>query len=300
MDLEDGLASYRDATQLLLARRDQLLRAHTAELAGLAAVYGRRMGRIAGGVVGALGGLIMFTAALAAIGHGVLGEPHVIVSPTAILLATLLAVPVTVVLGRCSRWSFGSEQTFSHRDVVADIQLLEAKTRIQTLVRRVASLTRASVAAPLIAAALLAPLAMHLAVVAVVLAIPGDGAGSLVKSFDGWIVFAAPLTIAAHVRLVVECWRFSATPSVDPFDRGLRAIATTSLAGASGTVLCLVILGVFERPSWRDLGGDMLGGVAAIAFIVAMLVALTGLFVPALFCRFRTVVDRERDRGHPC
>ena len=241
------------------ARADEVQTAHPA----LAQTYARRVGRVAGGVAGVVLGLALPAAAgwMAATGSRFDGGQLTF----GLIVAVCVSVATTLA-GRAWATEHAHEllSTFElSGNVHADIVRLEAEHPVAQLIGRSDALERASIAWPLTAIALLAPLSIHLLVA-------GLFAGG---RFDSWMLLSYILVGHAHVCLAI-C--------------GLRLAKRLRTAED---------LGCFRPRAWKavwlTVGISAIPGGIFLA-IPPLLVLATGLFIPPLWRWAVRTVARER------
>jgi hypothetical protein len=269
---------YRDDEEALRARRRDLLVARQAELRaappGVWELAPRRLGRIAAGVTG-IAGAVLMTFCTAARASGA----------TLVLMATWPAMLLVGLFVRSAARARGHLAVLREyapgEDVAADIERLEVPLA-RLLAERSGPLERAATALPLIAGSLLLPLSIHLLVYA---GISGVGAGEVdVEAFDKWIALSLAIVGHCHLVLAFLGWRFarSATQKggVGVDDQGWLAWWIVIVASVvSGLLL------VFFLPY----------AALALVFVVPGLVTTTGLlFIPALFSRAARRIRHER------
>lgn len=258
-----GDGPYRDPESGVRQERDELAAARAEELAALPAaamrVITHRAARIAAGAVGVAAAFALAVATLN--GGG---------ASTAVLVgawpAMFLAWAVTRVAAQVWLTAALAQHVEPTHDVLADLARL-ARPVLDHLHDLADRLERRSVALPLMALALLAPLTLHF-VVATLLGASGN--------FDTWIVMSLVLVGHAHLVLAWSAWRFAGAlrqRSLDelyhPCRDGVRALGATF--------------------AWSILPSGLL------LFIPPLLVALTGaLFVPASFGSMQRRVAAER------
>ncbi|MFT3768843.1 MAG: hypothetical protein QM820_25645 [Minicystis sp.] len=194
--------AYRDATEGARIRHADLSARRARDeraLADAQLARGRRSGRIAAGAAGIIGAVALVgTTLVHAFGHG-----HPIAGvPTAVLLGAWPAMVLAYLGGRddLRRRLLTSNERLA-RDLHAEIARLEQTLPVARVREQAARLERLSVALPLVAIALLAPLTLH--ALAFLLA-----SGSL-REFDGWIALSLAIVGHAHVVLAWRGWRYA-------------------------------------------------------------------------------------------
>src|SRR5262249_7999337 len=186
-DVEVGLHARLDAG--IRARANEVQTAHPA----LADIYARRMGRIAGGVVGVCLGCALPLAA------GLMSATNSNFDRGQLTIGLIAAVCVSVATSLAARaWA----REHAHRllatfklsgNVHADIARLESEHPVAALAARAERLERASIGWSLAAIALLAPLSIHLVV-----------AGFWARGhFDRWMLISYIIVGHAHLFLVI-------------------------------------------------------------------------------------------------
>lgn len=270
--VELSLGIYRDGQRLAERQRDQLY-AEAAralpELLALRSLYGRRMARaVAGGVT-----IIAFTALVFAwtVWLGMAGATQ------RLLLSVVLAAPAYALARLAARWHFGRvlEGSLARtHDPYADIERLRlAGPPLATARELTSDLELASLAYPMAAAALTAPLLLHLGVYLLFLRTHH----APVREFDSWIVLSGLIVGHAHCYLIVKASGFARDLQLmGPDAIGAEAARRGNLAWA-GT------LGVSTLPGIILLG------------IPPLLVAVTGgVVIPMLFRLAGRAALRER------
>ena len=212
--------AYRDDTEGARIRYQDLLQQHAGDQearAGAARVRGRRIGRIAAGATGLAAFVALAsTTACRYLGHGYdLGLPL-----SNLLMVAWPAMAVAYGCGRVDVWNaLGAltERAAEHDDLQARIARLEAAPSVWQERCRADRLERASVALPMMAIALLAPLTIHDLVWQVV---SGGGRG-----FEEWIGLSLLIVGHAHLALAYACFRFAREARETPTRQlsGLRA-----------------------------------------------------------------------------
>lgn len=271
------MMTYRDDSFAADVQYDELLEKRLEELPAaleLESVHERRAGRMAAGAAGICGALVMAAAALdlalprPQFGDGVLVK---------ILLGSWGAMGIGYVLGRV--WSRLQHERpaipMRSRDRWADAAKLEASLVSGSDIDRVDRLERASVALPLMAIALLAPLTIHSAVYAVALA--ANDCLREFRQFDKWIAVSLVIVGHAHLVAVYGCHRFA---------KKLKALPSV-LIEKEGKSLGWSALW------WAAVASAVPG---AVLYLIPPLIALaTGLlFMPAMFYFMRRRLIAER------
>jgi hypothetical protein len=186
-------AIYRDVEVGLRVRLENGMRARGRKVyaahPALAQTYARRVGRIAGGAAGVALGLALPAAAgfMAATGSQFDGG----LLTMGLIAAVCVSVATTVAARAWAKeHAHGLLSTFEvSGNVFADIARLESEHPVAELHARTDVLERASIALPLVAFALLAPLSIHLLV-----------AGVIVRGhFDAWMALSYALVGHAHL-----------------------------------------------------------------------------------------------------
>ncbi|HVY49258.1 MAG TPA: hypothetical protein VHB21_25380 [Minicystis sp.] len=258
---------YRDPRQAARLRLEELLDALARERPArlvVARIGAARVARVAFGAVGIAGALLVVVAA--ALGYGSDGSgllsKLLLGSWTAAVLVWVVARTVGMIRARRAVVAFSPTN-----DPSRDVAALEARPSPAASTR----LAFASIALPLAAISLLAPLTLHLAFWALVLREPSDG----LATFDPWIVWCFVLAGHAHVVLAAEACRYArrltSAPlgEVDVVDGGWRALGVTVFASAFPGVV--------------------------LFFVPPVLTAATGVaFVPAVFVATQRLVATER------
>jgi hypothetical protein len=245
------------------------------------AAYERRVGRIAGGIVGTAAGIFTFSAAL---GFSALDPLAPVEAPdmpawhgrSFVLALTLVfagvAAVAAYVLGRAFARVLArrvvSRAAVRSGDAVRDFVALEHDAPGQVLERRARALEYRSVLFPMVALSLLAPLTLH----ALVAGLIGDFA-----SFGSWMSASALIVGHAHLVLCICCIRYA---------RIIRRSSAEDLLARG------------DRDWWRALGfttaAAAIPGVMLLA-VPPVLTLVTGLvFIPAMFRTIRSHVLEER------
>ena len=262
--------SYRDAEAPLRARRRELIAAQRAEIAALdpqiPKVYERRLARTVAAVV-AIAGTAGLPIVTLIVKHGL--TTWLVGTVVAAVVAWWVALPV-------------ARRTFARRiaqpleetaDLHGDLARLEEQSALGLVAARIDRLERASVALPLVALSLLAPLVIHFAVYALLVRPLSAGRG---LDFDDWIRLSLMLVSHAHLVLAAMALRFAKRLRRAPSDEiQLRTPSAWSAWGAA-------------------VGAAAIPG-ALLLLIPPLLVAATGaMFVPAMFNWARRQVWWER------
>jgi hypothetical protein len=271
------MTTYRDDSLAAALRYDDLLEERLFELPAalaLAGVRERRVGRIAAGITGLTGmlGLVAFAISLAmtrGFDTGALGK---------LLFGTWGAMGIAYALGRAGVKIQHRKLRIPKRsdDRWTDVARLEEPLISTEELDRTDRLERASVALPLMATALLAPLTLHAVVYAAGLAFGGD-LGKF-AAFDGWIALSLVVVGQAHVVLAVFGYRFASK---------LRSVATEDIDDEGKT---------FARKAlwWTVLASAVPGAV--LYLLPPVLTLLTGLVLsPAMFWTMSKLVIAERE-----
>jgi hypothetical protein len=245
-DVEVGVRARLDAG--MRARADEVHASHPA----LAHTYARRVGRIAGGVVGVVLGLVLPAAAALMSATETRFDSGQLTC--GLCVAVCVSVAAIFMARACAREH--AERLLStfelSGNVFADIARLESEHPVRQMAARTDALERASIAWPLAAIALLAPLSIHLVV-----------AGWYARGyFDGWMALSYMLVGHAHVCLAICAVRLA---------KRLRDADDLSC---------------FAPRAWKAFGLTVLvsaipGGI--FLAIPPLLVAATGLFIPPLW-----------------
>jgi hypothetical protein len=286
---------YRDHELAARLRRDELVKQRSGELAalpwGLYSLYARRVARTAAGLAGSLGAALVALGALYQIhqyqnptrdwlgrldGFEELPPPYLLslILLGASALALLAYLSVKALYPRAARRAL--ERIFSPSESPsADIERLERLRPLVVLKAQVSAWERLSLAWPLTALSLLAPLTLHY-----LIALPlGGGA-----RFDGWIVLSVLLVGLPHLALVGLVWRFSSLALQRPSERllalqwyGARALWLVSVATLLSPVLLDLLAFLVE-------GQFLTRQPLAIGMALLPFVLLTGLaFIPWMY-----------------
>jgi hypothetical protein len=270
--------AYRDALEGVGIRYAAILASarEDTSLAGAASVFAARTGRIYAGTTGIVGAALMVASAVASglwyvFPHARLGAVS-FPTVTTFVLGSWPAMAVAYRVGRVVgahriRDAATPRQT---GDLHADLARLEHDLPGAVTRRRTAPLERASVALPMFAVALLAPLTLHRLVYSLV-AHDGD--------FESWARMSLVIVGHAHLVLAALCWQFAYKAFQAPVER-IRAEG--------------------RRAAWRALGITI--GVSALPGAVLLLIppiltAVTGIaFIPLLFWGMSRILVSERSR----
>lgn len=279
--------AYRNDEDVLQARLGVLLDDRGAEVAGVSSelreVYARRVARAVAGGVASLGGLAMLVGGALRC----LATPSVFSgqaertdgSLTALLGGSILAGALAYVPARClAQRAFDRSM---HRALALSgnvrIDLVRVERAQPRRIARdlIAGNETSSAALPLVAAALVAPLALHFLVwlmVAFASSAPHLG------TFDAWIAWSAPIAGLAHLVLAMLAALF-----------GLR------LPGKSTAELRLKP----AQEGWFALGITCVAGMmpgALLILVPPILIGVTGIvFIPASFYLMNRAIVRERE-----
>jgi hypothetical protein len=241
--------------------------------------YARRVARCVAGGVGFAGGLAMFVATIPRLVRGSFwSTPHGDGLFSAILIVSVLASFIVYAIARRAAERQGAHLAKAPPltgNATLDLVALETKTHLRALERRVLGLETASAALPLMAWALLAPLALHLVVGWLLFGIFGSGLG--LRDFDQWIGASTVIVGVPHLVLALCCFLYA------------RKLRRHDIAGIES----------LGRGEWgRALGFTTLVSIFPgifLLFIPTVLVAVTGLaFIPATFGWIRGSVLQER------
>jgi hypothetical protein len=251
-----------------VARFDELLQARAVEVRDrdprLVSTFAKRVGRVAGGIAGIVAGLLPPAVALVrfrswhARSDGVLTKLLIIADA----LAILVYVVARIAAHRLTLARLYEFERSGNADV--DIRRLEQEHPIALLARRVDRLEQASLALPLIAYALLAPLTIHL--------IYAAAAMHDVRDFDDWMRLSYLVVGHVHIFVAIAAWLLA---------RRLRATPTAEL-------------GAFRVNAWKIYGLTVAVSLIPLLFVTAGIVVLTGLFLPPVLQWAYQAVCRER------
>ena len=188
--LEDRLARFRER---------RALEGAAGEVA--ARVLAVREGRIAGGAVGAAIAVAMFLTSVVGVTHDRNAEIATFLLPAGWMgAAGAMAVVRARALARATR-ALGSEPLLTG-DAPADLALIGATDPLGELRARAVARETRSVAYPLAALSLLAPLTIHGAISLV--AFIATGADQWARGFGVWIASSAVLVGLAHAALALQ------------------------------------------------------------------------------------------------
>jgi hypothetical protein len=270
---------YRDDAEGVRIRYEDLLAGlgrERSRAARAARVESRRSGRIASGVAGIVGALLIAGAAVAEL---FVGRKQRGGGLTVLLLSTWAAMGVVYslawVIGRVRERSLTNPPRRS-ADPRADLAWLETERPLSRLRASASALERASIAFPLIAISLLAPLTLHLLVWALV-----ARRNDALASFDDWMRVSMVVVGHAHLVLAFLGYRFAS--------RACQLSTDELEAARSGA-------------EWRAYGFAVLASAlpGAVLFLIPpVLTALTGLLFNPLAYRLLTgaVVQERRWLG---
>jgi hypothetical protein len=272
--------TYRDDSFAADLRYDDLREQRLEELPSaltVARIRERRVGRIAAGTAGIGGALVLAGAAINfamsgdwdAFRTGALGE---------ILLGTWGIMGVAYAAGRvAARLERGRPGIPERsRDRWADVERLHAPLVTGADRREADALEKASVALPLMAIAVLAPLTVHAVVYAGFLAAVGGSVAEL-RGFDAWMAMSLAIVGHAHLVLAFFGYRFAsklrAAPLAEVHEVGRKA--------------------AWNAFWWTVVASAVPGAI--LYLIPPILTFLTGLvFSPAMFLVMRKRVAAER------
>jgi len=264
--------AYRDDLSAAVLRRDELLRLHQDDIdraPAIAALVARRKARIAAGAVGVLGFLAVAVLALTAIARGLEHRGGLL---TEMLLASWVAAlvvwaAVRVAVGRVTRARVQAWRGESAHPA-ADVARMEMPHPRAALMEEAHHLEVASIAAPMMAAAMLLPLTLHfLFEMDSTFRFEMDSPAR----FDHWIVASVAFVGHAHLLFAGLCWRYA---------RKLRA--RWPAVGATGE-------------AYKALLVTAAACVFPTVFIAPIYVLFTGLIpAPVMFVVARRIVARER------
>jgi hypothetical protein len=240
---------YRDASFGVDLRIDDLVTERRNALPAAlsqARVRERRAGRIVAGITGIAGGSLLMLLAVASF---VPRPARPNGDLQCLLFGAWLAVGIAYALGRVGAKILFGEPGIPRRsgdrwDYLARLEapLFSDKDRAWT-----DRLEVWSVALPMMAMALLAPLTIHAVVVGVARVVTGSSPVFL--GFDRWIAWSVVLVGHAHVTLAVLSYRFAKEIralqwyEIEPRGRGLSATAvlwTVAASAVPGAILLLI------------------------------------------------------------
>jgi hypothetical protein len=263
---------YRDDTDGARIHYEELCEAWDAARKAFAraeSVHARRTARIWAGTAGILGAAAIAGTTAARY----LAEAKALEGvPTALLLVSWLAMAVAYAAGiavadvRLRAFVDRPRRTGDPRTDACRLE--EALPEIDQRAR-VDAMERASVALPMIAAALLVPLSIHLPFYVL--------AGKAVAGFDAWIACSGVVVGHAHLALAYLSWSFA--------QKARRATVFEVAAGkaGSGWTAWLITVAVSALP-----------GVVLLAIPPALTLATGLLFIPAMFGVMKRRIVRER------
>lgn len=267
---DDSLGADLRYADLLIERRRELPMA-----LAWSAVRERRVARIAAGAVGLAGaGLMILRAAAVA-----LDPKHRVVGLTHLLLGSVVAMVIAYALGRVGAKLFYSRPAIPSRsrDPRLDELKLESPLCSQDAWDQADRRELWSVALPLMAIALLAPLTIHALVYGALLAYQGSLASN-VADFNTWVALSLLIVGHAHLVLAFLSYRFA---------KKLRELPTVELEQKGGQ------LG--WNAFWWTVFVSAVPG-ALLYLIPPLLTLFTGLlFSPAAFRFMRRRVMAERE-----
>jgi hypothetical protein len=264
--MNKDLVAYRDHTEGARIRYAELLSRtrNTAGTTGAARVFAARTARIWAGTTGVAGAALVAMLGIA----DKLGHRHPPL--TVVLLASWPAMGGAYMLGqilgarRAARLSVPAKT----EDVLGDLARLEADQPLEAARHTAARIESVSLALPMIAVALLAPLTLHFPV-AVLL-----DAGA---KFDDWIMMSLAIVGHAHLALAAMYARFAYKA------RKLDSVTLDLDRSAFGWGAWCVAVGVSAVPG-------------IVLFVIPpILTAVTGLvFNPLLFWAMTRTIIGER------
>jgi hypothetical protein len=270
--LEDRLARFRER---------RALEGAAGEVA--ARVLAVREGRIAGGAVGAAIAVAMFLTSVVGVTHDRNAEIATFLLPAGWMgAAGAMAVVRARALARATR-ALGSEPLLTG-DAPADLALIGATDPLGELRARAVARETRSVAYPLAALSLLAPLTIHGAISLV--AFIATGADQWARGFGVWIASSAVLVGLAHAALALQ---------VVLWARSLRRRETAMLRDKlhkAWSMALLITSGVALVPGIFIAGESELG---LLVTIPPTIVFLTGAsFLPFAYLCTARHLERER------
>jgi hypothetical protein len=279
--------AYRSDEDVLQARLGGLLASRSVEMASVGdavrGIYSRRVARAVAGGVAAAGGLAtLVSGAIRCIdtrslfGHDVRpGDGRLTAALVGSMIAGALAyAPARHLARRAFDRSMHKALSLSGNARIDLVRMERAQPR--RLARDLIARNEASSAAlPLVAAALVAPLALHLVVW---LLSSLNGAWPRIGAFDAWIAMSAPIAGLAHVVLAL-----------------LAALFGMRLRGKSTAELRIKP----AQEGWFALGITCVAGMmpgALLILIPPILIGATGLvFIPVSFYLMNRAIVRERE-----
>jgi hypothetical protein len=276
--------AYRSLAPVLQERLDALQERRAQDVVFVEAVRRvarRRLGRAWGGAVALTCGVLAFAVGLASLPADYRSERALHGLATGLLFLAPLIGLVALICGRTFArlwltWNLDAPTRLTG-DVAADLARIEAADPLRASREVAMRWERMSVALPIAAVSILAPLTIHGAVYCI-LRVPSDGiSASAVDDFGMWIGLSALIVGHAHVAVLVGtvrwAYRLRATPTAK-LRQGLHRHWGTTL---------LVAVGVACIPGIVLLG------------IPPLLVAITGVaFLPAAFGIAARAVSNER------
>jgi hypothetical protein len=274
------VSAYRSLEPVLLQRVSELRRQreHDAVLSRMARrIAARRIGRSLAGFAGTMMGGVAFLVAVASF----LSSPESRSDRIAATVLLLAAWPLAILVGGTSRLvargllSLGARIPLTGHPST-DLARLEARDPLREAREAAMAWERASVALPLAALSLLAPLTIHFVVYTMLKGSGGGGAATL-DDFGSWVALSALLVGHAHAALLIGSVIWA---------RRLRARPTAELGQGVNQAWGKVLL--------VSIGCACLPGIVLIG-IPPVLVAVTGLlFVPVMFVVTVRILAAER------
>jgi hypothetical protein len=271
--------AYRSDEDVLQARLGGLLASRSVEMASVGdavrGIYSRRVARAVAGGVAAAGGLAtLVSGAIRCIdtrslfGHDVRpGDGRLTAALVGSMIAGALAyAPARHLARRAFDRSMHKALSLSGNARIDLVRMERAQPR--RLARDLIARNEASSAAlPLVAAALVAPLALHLVVW---LLSSLNGAWPRIGAFDAWIAMSAPIALLAALFGMRLRGKSTAELRIKPAQEGWFALGITCVAG-------------------------MMPG-ALLILIPPILIGATGLvFIPVSFYLMNRAIVRERE-----
>jgi len=277
-------ASYRSVDAILEARlaRFRGRRAQEREAdEHVARVFVARAGRIAGGAVGSLIGVAMFVVGLASLNSSVSQ------ACSYLLAAAWIAATAAVVIAR-ARAHARARHTLRRQplltgDAPVDLGNIDAIDPLGELRASAVAGEATSVAFPLVALSILAPLTIHGAVAFVTGAAEGREGGlqEMAAQFGVWIGMSAILVGLAHLALVIQVALWARSLRLRETGRLRQKVHRAWVGALLITSAVAVVPGVF-------IGGFL-------GLIPAGFVFLTGLsFLPFMYLAAARRLERER------
>jgi hypothetical protein len=279
-----SLQAYRSLAPVLEERLTALreLRERDAvEVDAVRRIARRRMGRAWGGAAALLTGLTAFVAGLASLPASYPGDHELQLWATGLLFAAPLVGLCAMVAGRIwSRgwlaWALDAPPRLTG-DVTADLAAVEAADPLRASREVAMRWERASVAWPLAAVSILAPLTIHGIAWSFFNLPTGEISTRSLADFGVWISLSALIVGHAHIAVLVGAVRWACRLRATP-TQYLRL----DLHKHWGPTL-LIAVGIACIPGIVLLG------------IPPLLVAVTGVvFLPLTFARAARVVSDER------